>query len=70
MVQNNQLNDETIDKLVIVFKKAMDQIMSYVKENKIEEKIQAKERFDLQKEQQAKQDKENLAALDDILKQL
>ena len=39
MVQNNQLNDETIDKLVIVFKKAMDQIMSYIKENKIEEKI-------------------------------
>lgn len=70
MVQNNQLNDETIDKLVIVFKKAMDQIMSYIKENKIEEKILAKEKFDLQKKQQAEQDQENLAALDDMLKQL
>ena len=34
MVENNQLEDEAIDKLVVIFKKAMNKITASIKENK------------------------------------
>ena len=35
MVQNNQLDDETIDKVVIIFKKVMQEITDSIRENKV-----------------------------------
>ena len=37
MVQNDQLEDETIDKLVIIFKKVMQEITDSLRENKVKE---------------------------------
>ena len=56
MVQNNQLDDHTINMLVIILKKAMDKISATIKENKMIETIQAIENFDKQKAEQAKKD--------------
>lgn len=67
MVQNNELNDETIDKLVIIFKKVMKEITDSIKENKVIENLQAMQNFDKQKEEQAKKDAESLEELDSKL---
>ena len=70
MVQNNQLDDHTINMLVIIFKKAMDKITATIKENKMVETIQAMESFDKQKQKQAKEDEATLQELDSKLKNL
>ena len=70
MVQNNQLEDKTIDKLVIIFKKVMKEITDYIKENKVMESLQARQNLDQQKQKQAEQDAESLAHLDSILNNL
>ena len=49
MVQNDQLDEHTINMLVIIFKQAMDKITATIKENKMAETIQAMESFDKQK---------------------
>ena len=49
MVQNNQLEEHTINMLVIILKKAMDKITDTIKENKMIETIQAMESFDKDK---------------------
>ncbi len=67
MVQNDQLDDHTINMLVIILKKAMDKISAAIKENKMEETIQVMEAFDKQKEEQAKQDAKSLEDLDSKL---
>lgn len=67
MVENNQIEDRTIDMLVIIFKKAVDRITDVIKKNKILEAIHAIEEFNVQKEVQAKQDEEDLAKLDSML---
>ena len=67
MVQNDQLEDEALDKLVIIFKKAMDKITDVIQENKMVETIRAMESFDKQKEEQAKKDAESLEELDSKL---
>ena len=67
MVQNDQLDDEAIDKLVIIFKKAMKKIAASIRENKMIETIQAMESFDRQKEEQAKEDEKSLQELDSKL---
>ncbi len=67
MVQNNQLEEDTLNRLVIVFKQALDEINSVIKENKMLETIHAVKQFDAQKEAQAQQDKANLAKLDSLL---
>ena len=70
MVENNQLEEHTINMLVIIFKKAMDKITATIKENKMVETIQAMESFDKQKENQAKQDAKTLKDLDSKLNNL
>jgi len=70
MVQNDQLDDNTIDSLVIAFKKAMNKLTTVIKENKMLETIQAVEKFDKQKKEQAKKDEKTLKDLDSKLKNL
>ena len=70
MVQNDQLDERSINMLVIIFKKAMDKIDAIIKENKMVETIQAMEDFDKQKQKQATQDAESLASLDSMLNNL
>ena len=50
MVQNNQLDDETIDKLVIVFKRAMAKMATAIRESKAIETLKSMEVFNKQKE--------------------
>jgi len=61
MINNNQLDDKAINSLVIVFKKV---VKDFLNKKKQEETV---ERFNKQKEDQTKQDKENLRHLDDML---
>ena len=63
MVENDQLEEHTINMLVIIFKKAMDKITATIKENKMIENIQAIEKFNKQKEEQAREDEESLQKL-------
>ena len=67
MVQNDQLDDHTMNVLVIVLKRAMNKIDAVIKENKMVETIQTMEAFDKQKEEQAKQDAKSLEDLDSKL---
>ena len=70
MVQNNQLDDHTINMLVIVLKRAMDKITDAIKENKMIETIQAMDNLDKQKQEQAREDEETLKDLDSKLNDL
>ena len=70
MVQNDQLDERSINMLVIIFKKAMDKIDTIIKENKMVEKIQSIKSFDKQKQKQAAQDAKSLASLDSMLNNL
>jgi len=67
MVENNQLEDGTIDVLVIIFKRAVDKITDVIKKHKILESIQAIENFNTQKEAQDQKDKADLEQLDSML---
>ena len=67
MVQNDQLEDHTMNLLVIALKRAMDKLSAVIKENKILETIQAVENFDKQKQEQARQDAKSLEELDSKL---
>ena len=64
MVQNDQLDDHTINMLVIIFKRAMDKITATIKENKMLETIQVMDDFDKQKQKQEEQDVKSLKELD------
>jgi len=70
MVQNDQLEEHTINMLVIILKRAMDKITATIKENKMIETIQAIEDFDKKKQRQAEQDAKSLKDLDVKLKNL
>ena len=70
MVQNDQLDEHTINMLVIILKKAMDKLTATIKENKMIETIQAMNNFDKQKAEQAKKDAKSLKELDSKLKNL
>ena len=67
MVQNDQLEEHTINMLVIIFKKAMDELSTKMKESKVTETIQAMKAFDKQKEEQEKKDAKSLEELDSKL---
>jgi len=67
MVQNDQLDEHTINMLVIILKRAMDKISATIKENKMMENIQARENFDKQKKKQEKEDEKTLKELDSKL---
>lgn len=70
MVLNNQLEDETIDKLVIIFKKVVREITDSLRKNKVKENLQAIQNLNQQKKEQAKQDAESLNQLDSMLNDL
>jgi len=67
MVQNDQLDERSINMLVIIFKKEMDKIDAIIKENKMVENIQLMESFDKQKKEQEKKDAKSLEELDSKL---
>ena len=67
MVINNELGDETIDKLVVIFEKIMKEITDYIKENKVIENLQAVQNLNQQKKEQAEQDTKSLEELDSKL---
>jgi len=68
MVQNNQLDERTINSLVIILNNAMDKITKSVKDSKLIEKIDARKNLNDQKEKQAKKDAKSLEELDSKLK--
>ncbi len=70
MVQNNQLNDHTMNLLVIAFKRAMDNLNDIIDKHKMIETIQAVENFGKQKKEQAKKDAKSLEELDSKLKDI
>lgn len=70
MVQNDQLEEHTINMLVIIFKKAMDKITWVISENKMLETVQAMQNFDKQEQKQAEEDAASLADLDSMLNDL
>lgn len=67
MVQNDQLDEHTMNLLVIAFKRAMDNLSDIIDKHKMVETIQAVENFDKQKKEQAKQDAQSLEELDSKL---
>ena len=67
MVQNDQLDDHTMNLLVIALKRAMDKLTAVIKENKMLETIQAVENLNKQKKEQAKKDAQSLEDLDSKL---
>ena len=67
MVQNDQLDDHTMNLLVIAFKRAMDKLSNVIKENKMLETIRAVDSFNKQKQQQQEADAESLKNLDSKL---
>ena len=70
MVQNDQLDDHTLNLLVIVLDRAMDKISAIIKENKMLEKIHAMQNFDKQQQEQAEQDAASLEHLDSVIDNL
>ena len=70
MVLNNELEDETIDKLVVIFEKVMQEITDYIRENKIMENLQAVQNLNQQKREQDEQDAKSLEELDSKLNDL
>lgn len=70
MVQNDQLDERSINMLVIILNNAMDKITTAVKESKLIEKIEARKNLDKQKQKQAAQDAESLNKLDSMLDNL
>ena len=67
MVQNDQLDEETIDKLVIVFKRVMAKMATAIRESKAIETLKSMEAFYKQKEKQSQEDAKSLEELDSKL---
>jgi hypothetical protein len=67
MIENHQLEDHTIDILVVIFKRAVDKITDIIKKHHLIETIQAIENLNTQKQVQAQQDQADLEKLDGIL---
>ena len=67
MVQNDQLDERTINLLVIMLNNMMDKITTAIKESKLIERIDARQNFDKQKQKQAEQDAKSLEELDSKL---
>jgi DNA-binding FrmR family transcriptional regulator len=67
MIENNQLEENTIDLLVAVFRKTVEKMADIIKKHHLLEAIDAIENLNTQKSQQAKQDKSDLEKLDGML---
>lgn len=70
MVQNNQLDEDTLNTLVIILDKALNRISTAIKEHRMLETIHAVKNFDKQKKEQAEQDAASLDKLDSMLNNL
>ena len=70
MVQNDQLDERTINMLVIILNNAMDKITDAIEKSKIIEKIEARQKLEKQKEKQERQDAKTLKDLDSKLNNL
>ena len=68
MVQNDQLDERTINSLVIILNNAMDKITKSVKDSKLIEKIDARKNLGKKEEKLAKKDAKSLEELDSKLK--
>ncbi|MDR0650955.1 MAG: hypothetical protein LBG59_06245 [Candidatus Peribacteria bacterium] len=64
MIENNQLEDHTINLLIIVFKRAVDRLTDIMKKHQI---MTAIAQLEAQKEAQAQQDETDLQRLDKML---
>jgi H2-forming N5,N10-methylenetetrahydromethanopterin dehydrogenase-like enzyme len=64
MIENNQIEDRTLDMLVIVFTRMVDGITDAFKKQRIMKSI---ENLNVQKQVQAKQDQADLQKLDGML---
>ncbi|MDR0861089.1 MAG: hypothetical protein LBO09_09315 [Candidatus Peribacteria bacterium] len=64
MVENNQLEDHTINLLVIVFKRAVDRLTDVMQKHKV---MTAIAELEAQKEVQKQQDEADLQRLDGML---
>lgn len=67
LLTNNQLNEETLDKMVVMFKRTMDQMMSYIKDKQLLEKIQTSEKLIQKQQLQSVKDSKDLEKLDALL---
>ena len=67
MVQNDQLDEETIDKLVIVLKRTMARMAAAIRESKAIETLKSMQNFDKQKKEQEEKDAKSLEELDSKL---
>lgn len=67
MIENNQLEEKTVDLLVVIFDNAVDKITDVIKKHRIIEKIQAFKALDAQKKAQKQQDQADLKKLDTML---
>ena len=67
MVQNDQLDEETIDKLVIVLKRTMARMATAIRESKAIETLKSMQNFDKQKKEQEEKDAKSLEELDSKL---
>ena len=70
MVQNNQLDEDTLNTLVIILDKALNRISTAIKEHRMLETIHVVKNFDKQKKEQAEQDAASLDKLDSMLNNL
>ena len=70
MVINDQLDNETIDKIVIIFKNVMNKIATSIRENKLIEKVKSMDSFEKQKKKQSEQDAKSLRELDSKISNL
>jgi len=67
MIENNQLEEHTIDALVVIFRKTAEKMANIIKKHNLIEAIEAIENLNTKKTQQAKQDKSDLEKLDNML---
>ena len=67
MIENNQLEEPTIDVLVVVFKRAVNKIANVIKKHHLIEAIEAIEKLSTQKKVQHQQDQATLEKLDSML---
>ena len=70
MVQNDQLDDNTIDKLVIVFKRVMTKMATAIRESKAIETLKSREVFSKKEERQTQEDEKSLQELDSQINNL
>jgi hypothetical protein len=67
MIENNQLAENTLDILVVMFDEMIDKITDIIKKHRIIEKINAYKTLKAQKAQQAQQDAQDIERLNGML---